>query len=136
MVGVRGRRLDADPTVGVAPMLLGDDLVHARRDDVDLVGLVHDDVVVVLLASQLSRTNGHVCQVSVLPDVQSRGLGTVLVSSALDAFRREGLETASLSVTVDNRRAYDLYRRLGFELRKEFAAHAWVRPPARLELPD
>jgi ribosomal protein S18 acetylase RimI-like enzyme len=89
----------------------------------------------VLLASRLSRTNGHVCQVSVLPDVQSRGLGTVLVSSALDAFRREGLETASLSVTVDNRRAYDLYRRLGFELRKEFAAHAWVRPPARLGLP-
>ena len=89
----------------------------------------------VLLASQLSRTNGHVCQVSVLPELQSRGLGTVLVSSALDAFRREGLETASLSVTVDNHRAYDLYRRLGFELRKEFAAHAWVRPPARLELP-
>jgi ribosomal protein S18 acetylase RimI-like enzyme len=89
----------------------------------------------VLLASQLSRTNGHVCQVSVLPDVQSRGLGTVLVSSALEAFRREGLETASLSVTVDNRRAYELYRRLGFELRKEFAAHAWVRPPARLGLP-
>jgi ribosomal protein S18 acetylase RimI-like enzyme len=89
----------------------------------------------VLLASHLSRTNGHVCQVSVLPDAQSRGLGTVLVSSALEAFRRAGLDTASLSVTVENRRAYDLYRRLGFELRKEFAAHAWVRPPARLDLP-
>ena len=36
---------------------------------------------------------------------------------------------------TDNHRAYRLYRTLGFRLRKEFAAHAWVRPPARIELP-
>jgi len=89
----------------------------------------------VLLASHLSRQNGHVCQVSVTPESQSRGLGTALVASALAAFRRQGLTTASLSVTVDNHRAYRLYQRLGFRLRKEFAAHAWVRPPARIELP-
>jgi ribosomal protein S18 acetylase RimI-like enzyme len=89
----------------------------------------------VLLASQLSSSNGHVCQVSVLADEQSRGLGTVLVTSALAAFRRQGLASASLSVTIDNHRAYRLYRTLGFRLRKEFAAHAWVRPPARIELP-
>jgi ribosomal protein S18 acetylase RimI-like enzyme len=57
------------------------------------------------------------------------------MTSALAAFRRQGLQTASLSVTVDNRRAYRLYERLGFKLRKPFAAHAWVRPPARIELP-
>ncbi len=89
----------------------------------------------VLLASRLSRSNGHVCQVSVLPGDQARGLGTVLVASALGAFRRQGLTTASLSVTVDNRRAYRLYVRMGFRLRKRFAAHAWVRPPARIDLP-
>jgi ribosomal protein S18 acetylase RimI-like enzyme len=89
----------------------------------------------VLLASHLSRTNGHVCQVSVLPEEQARGLGNVLVCSALSAFRRQGLATVSLSVTVDNRRAYCLYTRLGFRLRKRFAAHAWVRPPSRIELP-
>lgn len=89
----------------------------------------------VLLASHLSHRNGHVCQVSVIPEAQSRGLGTVLVSATLEAFRRQGLGYASLSVTVANRRAYTLYERLGFRLRKEFAAHAWVRPPARIELP-
>jgi ribosomal protein S18 acetylase RimI-like enzyme len=57
------------------------------------------------------------------------------MASALSSFRKEGLATASLSVTYDNRRAYRLYQRLGFRLRKEFAAHAWVRPPARIELP-
>jgi ribosomal protein S18 acetylase RimI-like enzyme len=89
----------------------------------------------VLLASHLSRTNGHVCQVSVVPESQARGLGGALMASALASFRRQGLQTASLSVTVDNRRAYRLYERLGFRLRKPFAAHAWVRPPARIELP-
>jgi ribosomal protein S18 acetylase RimI-like enzyme len=89
----------------------------------------------VLLASHLSKTNGHVCQVSVRRDVQGRGLGTVLVTSALQSFRRQGLSSASLSVTVDNSRAHRLYTALGFRLRKEFGAHAWVRPPARIELP-
>jgi GNAT superfamily N-acetyltransferase len=90
----------------------------------------------VLLASQLSRTNGHICQVSVLPDQQGHGLGTALLVSCLAAFERQGLSSASLSVTVDNRRAYGLYQGLGFHLRKSFAAHAWVRPPERIELPE
>jgi ribosomal protein S18 acetylase RimI-like enzyme len=89
----------------------------------------------VLLASRLSRSNGHVCQVSVVPEAQARGLGTVLVASALQTMRRQGLATASLSVTVDNSQAYRIYTRLGFRLRKPFAAHAWVRPPARIALP-
>jgi len=89
----------------------------------------------ILLASRLSRTNGHICQVSVSPEAQGRGLGSQLMSASLEALARQGLETASLSVTVGNRRAYPLYERLGFRLHREFAAHAWVRPPARLEVP-
>jgi ribosomal protein S18 acetylase RimI-like enzyme len=57
------------------------------------------------------------------------------MTAALQGFRRQGLATASLSVTVGNDHAYRLYERLGFRLRKQFAAHAWVRPPARIELP-
>ena len=89
----------------------------------------------VLLASHLSRSNGHICQVSVAPEAQRGGLGSALMTASLRAFRDQGLQTASLSVTVENHRAYDLYLRLGFGVRKEFAAHAWVRPPALLELP-
>jgi ribosomal protein S18 acetylase RimI-like enzyme len=103
--------------------------------EASLVAEGPDGLVGVLLASHLSPSNGHICQVSVLAQEQSRGLGTVLVTSALAAFRRQGLSSASLSVTLDNHRAYRLYRTLGFRLRKEFAAHAWVRPPARIELP-
>jgi ribosomal protein S18 acetylase RimI-like enzyme len=91
--------------------------------------------VAVLLASRLSETNGHICQVSVAPEAQGSGIGSTLVLAALRAFRDQGLQTASLSVTVENLRAYQLYLRMGFTVRKEFAAHAWVRPPALLELP-
>jgi ribosomal protein S18 acetylase RimI-like enzyme len=89
----------------------------------------------VILASRLSKLNGHVCQVSVAPEVQGRGLGRQLVLAGLEAMARGGLRSASLSVTVENHRAYDLYSRLGFQLHREFAAHAWVRPPARIEVP-
>jgi ribosomal protein S18 acetylase RimI-like enzyme len=89
----------------------------------------------VILASRLSDNNGHVCQVSVVPELQGRGLGSALLSSTLDAFRAAGLSNASLSVTVENRRAYGLYEALGFRPQRQFAAHAWVRPPAHLELP-
>ena len=90
----------------------------------------------VLLASGLSTSAGHVCQVSVDPDCQRRGVGESLMLEALRAFRRGGRSHASLSVTVDNRGAYRLYERLAFRVRRPFAAFAWVRPPARIAVPS
>jgi ribosomal protein S18 acetylase RimI-like enzyme len=89
----------------------------------------------VLLASHLSPTNGHVCQVSVLPERQGSGAGRALLSAALLAFRRQGLSVSSLSVTVGNSRAHRLYEQVGYRPRRRFAAHAWARPPARIEMP-
>jgi ribosomal protein S18 acetylase RimI-like enzyme len=103
--------------------------------DASFVAESRDGAVGVLLASHLSRTNGHICQVSVAPDAQGRGIGRALLGATLRSFREQGLRTASLSVTYENRTAYALYQALGFRLRKEFAAHAWVRPPARIPLP-
>jgi ribosomal protein S18 acetylase RimI-like enzyme len=100
-----------------------------------MLAMGRDGPVGVLIASRLSAGNGHVCQVSVVPEEQARGLGGVLMALALESFRRSGLTAASLSVTVGNRRAYRLYQRLGFGLCKAFSAHAWVRPPASIRLP-
>jgi ribosomal protein S18 acetylase RimI-like enzyme len=88
-----------------------------------------------LIASRLSQLAGHVCQVSVLPEVQGRGLGVALMTRSIREFARLGLKSATLSVTVGNARAYGLYERLGFRLHKAFGAHAWARPPLRVELP-
>ena len=90
----------------------------------------------VLLASRLAGTNGHVCQVSVVPEAQGRGFGRALMLAALRAFDRQGLSTATLSVTSDNEPAHRLYALLGFRVHREFAAHAWLRPPGRIDLPS
>jgi ribosomal protein S18 acetylase RimI-like enzyme len=89
----------------------------------------------VIIASRLARANGHVCQVSVAPEAQGRGLGAALVTRALVAFRDQGLASATLSVTVANEQAHRLYEVLGFRVARVFAAHAWARPPARVEPP-
>jgi ribosomal protein S18 acetylase RimI-like enzyme len=89
----------------------------------------------ILIASRLSATNGHVCQVSVVPEAQRRGLGLTLMSGSLHAFREQGLASATLSVTLSNARAHRLYELLGFRTQRAFAAHAWARSPARVELP-
>jgi ribosomal protein S18 acetylase RimI-like enzyme len=60
----------------------------------------------VLIASRLSRANGHVCQVSVAPEAQ-RGLGEPHGRRAR-AFREQAA-SATLSVTVGNTRAHRLY---------------------------
>ena len=90
----------------------------------------------VLIASRLSPANGHVCQVSVAPEAQARGVGAALMGAALHSFCSQGLASATLSVTVSNARAHRLYERLGFRVERVFAAHAWSRSPARIELPD
>jgi RimJ/RimL family protein N-acetyltransferase len=56
--------------------------------------------------------------------------------TALRAFDRQGLSTATLSVTSDNEPAHRLYDLLGFRVHREFAAHAWLRPPGHIELPS
>jgi ribosomal protein S18 acetylase RimI-like enzyme len=89
----------------------------------------------VLIASRLAVANGHVCQVSVVPEWQGRGLGAVLLGISLRSFREQGLASATLSVTVSNDRAHRLYERLGFRTLREFSAHAWVRRPGRIEVP-
>ena len=89
----------------------------------------------VVIASRLAAANGHVCQVSVAPQAQARGIGATLMAASLQAFRDQGLASATLSVTVSNDRAHRLYERLGFRTLRTFGAHAWARPPARVELP-
>jgi len=88
----------------------------------------------VVLCSRVSPHNGHICQVSVLPRSQGRGLGRALVVAALTQLKRNGLASASLSVTAGNERATRLYANLGFRLHRAYGAHAWVRPPMRLSL--
>ncbi|MFD8550987.1 GNAT family N-acetyltransferase [Streptomyces fradiae] len=63
---------------------------------------------------RVSAGAGTLWQLAVLPALQSRGLGTLLVRAAEQRIRSRGLRRAELAVEVDNPRARALYERLGY----------------------
>ena len=81
----------------------------------------------VILVSRVSLGVGHVVQVSVEPSDQGRGIGTALLGASLDALIENGDRELSLSVSVDNRRAYDWYQSVGLETVRRFSANVWER---------
>lgn len=58
---------------------------------------------------------GTLWQLAVLPALQSRGLGRLLIRAAEDRIRSRGLRRAELGVEENNPRARALYERLGYE---------------------
>ncbi len=80
-----------------------------------------------ILCSRTSAFAGMIPQVAILPSYQGRGLGNALMCQALSRLKAMGMRTVSLTVTKDNQRACEWYQRIGFGLRKKFAAYVWQR---------
>jgi len=81
----------------------------------------------ILVASMIDENTGMVPQLSVRRDCQGNGLGSSLLREYLRIAAERGLERVSLSVSKANTKAYELYRRLGFEIEKRFHAFIWER---------
>jgi ribosomal protein S18 acetylase RimI-like enzyme len=78
-----------------------------------------------ILCSRVRHDVGHVTQVCILPEYRSRGIGEALLACTANALRKRKFSLLSLTVTEGNTRAVDLYRRLGFDLRRVFDAFVW-----------
>lgn len=81
----------------------------------------------VLLATKIDQDTGMIPQFSVRRDCQGRGIGSRLLAEYLKEAADKGLKRVSLSVSQANQRAFDLYRRVGFEPEKRFHALIWER---------
>jgi ribosomal protein S18 acetylase RimI-like enzyme len=57
--------------------------------------------------------------------VRGTGIGHALLRQSLETLRQMGCASASLTVTAANTEAVDLYRRVGFEVARQFAAFVW-----------
>lgn len=57
---------------------------------------------------------GRLYQLAVLPELQSCGLGTMLIGALEDRVRERGLARVDIGVGEDNPRARALYERLGY----------------------
>ena len=78
-----------------------------------------------VLTSTVAERVGHTTQVCVIPGHQGHSVGRHMMEASIEALRRKGYQSLSLTVTSVNRRAVELYEHLGFRTVKSFAAGVW-----------
>lgn len=79
----------------------------------------------VSLASLVADDVGHITQICVAPEVRGTGVGYELLRRSLAVFRSHGCRKVSLTVTAANRKAVELYERVGFRRERVFSALVW-----------
>jgi ribosomal protein S18 acetylase RimI-like enzyme len=77
------------------------------------------------LASLVASDCGHITQICVSPTVRGTGIGHALLRQSLTTLRDLGCRSASLTVTAANDDAVELYKRVGFEIKRRFSAYVW-----------
>jgi ribosomal protein S18 acetylase RimI-like enzyme len=82
-------------------------------------------VVAMVLTSFVSREVAHITQLCVTPGSQGKGLGYELLRRAAEALRGQGAQRISLTVTVSNAGALEMYRGCGFRELRRFFAYIW-----------
>lgn len=86
-----------------------------------------------ILCSRVRGDVQHVTQICVAARTRGMGAGTLMLQTVAETLAARGFSTLSLTVTSENTRAVELYRRVGFVPKHTFDAMAWVRgrTPAR-----
>lgn len=79
----------------------------------------------IVLASRVAPDAGHITQICVAPEAQTRGVGYELLRRSLKKLQQQNCEKASLTVTASNSAAIVLYQRMGFRAVRRFAAYVW-----------
>ncbi len=95
----------------------GASLAAFERDGSELAGIC--------LVSMVGAKAGHITQICVAPEWQGKGLGYELIRRSIAMLWEAGCARISLTVTSENRKASALYRELGFQPLRHFAAYVW-----------
>jgi ribosomal protein S18 acetylase RimI-like enzyme len=83
------------------------------------------DIVGLILCSRVKHDVGHVTQLCVLPEYRGHRLGEALLARTARALRQRDFNLLSLTVTEANTRAVELYKHLGFSIKRIFDAFVW-----------
>lgn len=79
-----------------------------------------------VLCSRVSSGVGHITQLCVLPELQSRGIGRRLLELCAASLRERDGDAATLTVTERNVAAVRLYEQLGYGVAHRFDAMLWT----------
>jgi len=82
-------------------------------------------VIGLILCSRVRHDVGHITQVCVLPEFRVHGIGESLLAATTENLRQRNFTMLSLTVTEANKRAVELYERLGFSTNRVFDAFVW-----------
>lgn len=77
------------------------------------------------LASMVAADVGHITQVCVAPSHRGKQVGYELLRRSVESLAAHQCRSVTLTVTKENETALRLYERMGFRLRREFAAYVW-----------
>jgi len=86
-----------------------------------------DELIAVVLTSEVSPGVGHTTQICVLPGYQGHGIGRMLMQTSAEALRGMRFRELTLTVTTENTSAVRLYESLGFNTIRTFTAGVWPR---------
>jgi ribosomal protein S18 acetylase RimI-like enzyme len=81
----------------------------------------------IVMCSRISTSIAMIPQIATHPSYQGHGVGNALAHEAFSRLRAMGYDTVTLTVTRNNVRAFEWYRRLGFEIHRQFYAYTWER---------
>lgn len=73
-----------------------------------------DGALVGFLVARRAADEAEILDLAVAPERRRRGIGSALLTHALDALARAGVEMTYLEVRASNREAIGLYRTMGF----------------------
>jgi ribosomal protein S18 acetylase RimI-like enzyme len=80
-----------------------------------------------VICSRISDGRALIPQIATHPAWQGRGLGAALISRCTRNLQAMNFHSTSLMVTKGNSRAFEWYRRMGFQPHREFDAFIWNR---------
>jgi len=83
------------------------------------------NVIGVILCSRVRHDVGHVTQVCLLPEYRGQRIGEALLAQTAVALQKRSFNSLSLTVTQANNRAVDLYKKIGFDIKRIFDAFVW-----------
>jgi ribosomal protein S18 acetylase RimI-like enzyme len=79
------------------------------------VAVLEDQLVGFQFSTVARRRGAHLSRLTVDPDRQGLGIGSALLTHALEEYRRQGLQYVSLNTQMDNFPSLNLYRKFNFE---------------------